>query len=91
MERTPYLLVVPRVFVDVELDDLDLAGQFSRKLIEHGCDRAAWPAPLRPEIHEDGLFGVKDFLAEIGVGNVSSHGFVAFWVKAAVCLRLKSR
>src|SRR5689334_21566463 len=52
------------VLVDVQLDDLDLAAQFSCELFEHRRNGTARAAPFSPEIDEHGLFGRKYFLAE---------------------------
>src|SRR5262249_58585303 len=39
------------ILVDVELDDLDLAVEFLRDLLEDRSDLPAGAAPLRPEVH----------------------------------------
>src|SRR5690606_16112500 len=74
-----------RVLIDIELDDLDLAGQFGRELAEHGRNCAPWPAPLSPAAPTDGLVGVEDFLAKIGIGNMSSHGILPFVLSGGLC------
>src|SRR6266851_6985771 len=40
------------IFVDIQLDDLELAGLFDRDLLEHRSDHAARTAPLGPEIDQ---------------------------------------
>ncbi len=59
------------VLVGVHLDDFDLAGVFVGDLLEHGSERAAGPAPGRPEVDEHGLRGggVEDFGGEGGRGD----------------------
>ena len=47
------------VVVDVELDDRDLVGVLVRDLVEDRADRATRAAPLRPEVDEDRLLGVR--------------------------------
>src|SRR3954470_8453593 len=42
----------PRVLVDVQLHDLQLALPLLRRLLEHRSDGAARAAPRRPEIHQ---------------------------------------
>ena len=37
--------------VDVDLDELDLAGAFLRQFVQHGADHAARAAPGSPEVH----------------------------------------
>jgi hypothetical protein len=61
------------ILVDVELDDLHLALQFTRELFEYRRNGAARATPLGPEIDEHGLFRGQYFLAKIGVGNLSCH------------------
>ena len=41
-----------------------------------GCDLLARAAPLRPEVHQDGLVGLEDLRVELGVGHGLdlSHG-----------------
>ena len=62
-----------RVLVDIQLDDLDLAGQLAREVFEVRRNRSARAAPLGPESAEHRFFGGQNFLAKIGVGNLSCH------------------
>jgi len=48
------------VFVDVHLGDLEFAGLFPGEFVEHGRDRAARAAPLRPEVDQHGEGGLED-------------------------------
>ena len=60
-----------------------LAGQ----LFYHRPNHAAGAAPLRPEVHEDWLVGVDDFV-EVGVGDFDCfmcHGS-QIWLKGVVLL-----
>ena len=50
--------------VDVELDDLQLARALFRDPLEHGRHGVARPAPLGPEVDEDGRLRVHDLRFE---------------------------
>src|SRR3569623_524194 len=69
-----------RVLVDVELDDLHLALELARELLEYRGNRAARAAPFSPETDEHGLFRRKDFLAEAGVRTMRCHGRFPFGI-----------
>jgi hypothetical protein len=58
------------VVVHVELGDLEFAVVSTGKLIECGCDHFAGAAPFGPEVHEDGLVGLKHVGFEAGIGDV---------------------
>src|SRR5690606_7253143 len=65
------------VLVDVELDDLELAGLLLGDLLEDRGDRLARSAPLSPEVDQDGLGRAADLLVEGGVGD-ALHGVSSF-------------
>ncbi len=66
------------VLVHIDLHDGELALVFAGHLVERGRDHAARPAPLGPEVHENGNAGLQHVLLEIGVIGVfdqfASHG-----------------
>src|SRR4051812_27874565 len=43
-----------RVLVNVELGDSVEPGRLGRERVERGRERAAWRAPLRPAVEQDG-------------------------------------
>ena len=55
-----------RVFVNVQLGDLHLAGHLRGDFLERGRNHLARAAPFGPEIHHDRLGGIQDFGLEIG-------------------------
>jgi hypothetical protein len=67
-----------RILVDVQLADDELSVVVPRKLLDGGRQAAARPAPLRPEINEDGR-AAGDRLVEVAVGErlnlVGCHQF----------------
>ncbi|CVI19544.1 hypothetical protein AGR1A_Cc60322 [Agrobacterium fabacearum CFBP 5771] len=68
-----------RVFVDVELCDLDLAGKLRRNFFEARRDHFARAAPFGPEIHYDRFGGFEDFGLEVGgVDFYGSHIWLSF-------------
>ena len=71
------------VLVGVHLDDLDLAGVFVGELFEHGPERAAGPAPRRPEVDQHGLGGggVDDLGGEgcRGDGGYGCSSWPGYW------------
>ena len=52
------------LLVDVDLGDPDLALLLAGDLLEDRGDHLARPAPLGPEVDEDGLVGAADRLVE---------------------------
>src|SRR5206468_5044199 len=62
------------VLVHVELADSQLAGVIAGDLLEHRRDHLARPAPLRPEVDEDGLGGPLDLLVRRAVCQRHDHG-----------------
>src|SRR5207247_3963352 len=62
----------PRVLVDVHLDQLHAAFGGVDHLLDGGSQRAARPAPRRPEVDHDGdlLGALEDILLECGVSYV---------------------
>src|SRR5690606_35651340 len=73
-----------RIFVDVQLRDLHLAGEFVRDFLKAWTDHLARAAPLCPEIHNDGFGGVQNFSLEIAVVDFhGSHGALLgkYWGK----------
>src|SRR3546814_139987 len=70
-----------RVFVDIELDDLELAGILGGDLFEDRRNHATGAAPLRPEVDQHWLCvaGGFDVLFETRVRNsrnMFTHGLV---------------
>ena len=59
--------------LDVELDDLHLAGEFDRQVVEDGIHRLAGRAPLGPEIDQHRLAGAQHFGVEIGIVDLQPH------------------
>src|SRR3546814_6760032 len=57
------------IFIDVDLGDHDLAGQFIRNLFERRADHLARAAPFGPEIDEHGGVAVDDVGLKARVGN----------------------
>src|SRR5690606_20823351 len=68
------------VVVDVQLGDGELAGLLRGDLVEDGGDHLARPAPLGPEVDEDGLAGAGDHLVKGGVSESGGHGDSSFVV-----------
>src|SRR3990172_6457307 len=57
------------VVVRVELYELHLPVVLSGQLLHQGSDHATGAAPGRPEVHEDRLAGLQNFVFERGVGH----------------------
>src|SRR3954468_12056961 len=67
-----------RVLVDVELGDGQLVAVLGGDLLEHRGDHLAGPAPLGPEVDEDGLVAAQHLVREARVGDrhgVACHGW----------------
>ena len=65
------------VFVDVDLDDFYLAGQFVGQFFQRRADLTAGAAPFRPEIDDDGDRGIAHLGVKGGIGNSDGgHGFL---------------
>src|SRR5215208_3611264 len=64
------------VLVGVELDDLEL-GPLTGDLLDDRADHAAWTAPGRPEVDQDGLVRLDDLCLEVGVGDLVDAGHFA--------------
>src|ERR671912_781306 len=63
-----------RILVDVELGDRHLLAQITGDLFERGSDHAAWTAPFRPEVDEDGARSAQNIVLEALVGDgLRSH------------------
>jgi hypothetical protein len=62
-----------RVFFGIDLQDDGPARHFRGSLRDFGSGHAARPAPVRPEIHEDGNRGILDDFIERHI--VHRHGF----------------
>ena len=62
-------VIHPRVFVDIELGDLDIALHLGRDLLEGGSDHPARAAPLGPKIDHDRLARLDDVGFEACVGD----------------------
>src|SRR5207344_2190333 len=63
--------------VDVDLDDLDLAGMRGGDLVDDRSDHLAGPAPLGPEIDQHRRFGLQHLCLEVVIAhvhNLVSHG-----------------
>src|SRR5262249_46839426 len=58
-----------RVFVYIQLGDLDLAGQLGCKLLDRGSKAQARTTPGCPEIDECELWRLLDLGSEGGIGN----------------------
>src|SRR5262249_13165013 len=63
------------VLVDVHLDELYLALGGTNRFLQHRCELLAWPAPFRPEVHQDRLaFGFLDYIFDEALsGRVLDH------------------
>ena len=64
-----------RIVVNVDLRNLQAPVVLARKIVEDRRDRAAWPAPRRPEINQHRSRRLQNFLVEARVGNMND--FVA--------------
>lgn len=53
------------LLVDVDLDDLDLVGEFPGHFLEQRGDHFARAAPFGPKIDDDQFVGFKHFALEI--------------------------
>src|SRR5947208_6034388 len=63
------LLRGPRVLIRVHFYERYFACILLRELLDHGGDRPAWGAPLRPEVHDHvGVF-LHDFV-EVRIGDM---------------------
>src|SRR5262249_875241 len=64
------------VLVDVHLDELYLALGGMNRFLQHRCELLAWPAPFRPEVHQDRLaFGFLNYVFDEALsGRVLDHG-----------------
>ena len=58
------------VLVDVELDDLHLAVELGRQLLQVGRDHLAGTAPFRPEIHQNWNLRLGNFFLKILFRNL---------------------
>src|SRR5438552_3237769 len=64
-----------RIFIHVELDDLHLAVERARDLLERWRDHATGPAPLGPKIDHDRFGRLQHLGFECGVRNFANgHG-----------------
>jgi hypothetical protein len=72
MELMPYLTAV--VGVGIELADFDLAGVLVGQFVDDRPEGAAWHAPLRPEIDQDGLLRLQHLGLEVVVRKLESIG-----------------
>ena len=65
----------PRVSVGVEFGELDLTSTVLNRLLEGRAQRAARPAPLRPEVddHGDLLRALQDLGLELLFTDVADH------------------
>src|SRR5262249_9325407 len=63
------------VLVDVHLDELYLALGGTNRFLQHRCELLAWPAPFRPEVHQDRLaFGFLHYVFDKALsGRVLDH------------------
>ena len=61
-------------FIDVDLADFCLSGDFLAKLIDDGADHFAGATPFGPEIDQNGDIGIEDFGLEIAVVECECHG-----------------
>ena len=52
------------VFIDVDLADFHLAGILGSDLIDRRSHHPAWAAPLSPEVNQNRLRGIQNFLIE---------------------------
>src|SRR4029079_1849750 len=59
-----------RVCVDVDFHDVDSALVLLGEARELRGDHAAWPAPLGPEVDDDGSLGLQDDFFKRRVGDV---------------------
>src|SRR5262245_10213248 len=81
-----------RVLVDVELDDLHLAIERSRDLLEGGGDHPAGAAPFGPEVHHDRAGRLQHLGFESGVRNLADgHGTYLFFASGGEAPRLGGR
>src|SRR5262245_2779756 len=81
-----------RVLVDVELDDLHLAVERSRDLLEGGGDHPAGAAPFGPEVHHDRAGRLQHLGFESGVRNLADgHGTYLFFAGGGEAPRLGGR
>src|SRR5262249_53805377 len=74
------------VLVDVHLDELYLALGGTNRFLQHRCELLAWPAPFRPEVHQDRLaFGFLDYIFDEALsGRVLDHHGARPWRFAAL-------
>ena len=62
------------VFIDIELNELDLAGKLGGDFFEAGCNHLARAAPWCPEVNYDRFGRVQNLFLEIGsIDFQSSH------------------
>jgi hypothetical protein len=66
-----------RVFVDVDLHDLHLAGHLVGNFLKARGDHLARAAPFGPEINDHGLCRIENFSLKIGIVDFyRSHGLL---------------
>ena len=66
-----------RIFVGVELEDLDLSVKFFGNLVNDGSDHSAGPTPRSPKINEYRHITLEDVLLEGSVSDRSGAGHKA--------------
>ena len=59
-----------RVLVHIQFGNLDSAGIFGSQLVEHGRNHAAWTAPRRPTVHQNGSSKGQDFISKCPVRHL---------------------
>src|SRR5262249_35195339 len=73
-----------RILIDVELDDLHLAVERARDLLEGRRDHPAGAAPFGPEVHHDRAGRLQHLGFESGVRNLAhGHGKIPRWSATA--------